>query len=713
MALVDPFDSAPEPAQGVAGKPAATKPALADPFDESKPDFSKIGEFDAKGATEGQKWMLALGYLTTPNEQARADIIRKRLPGAMIETDPNNGRTVVTYKGETGYIDAPGVSLAGVLDSLAQVGKYLPSGKIASLGANIWARIGLAAVAGGATSIAEDVAAIPQGSEQGVNVEKAAITAAASGIGQGVGEKVVAPVAGWLSAKGRDAYRQLTGSAGTLNPDGTLNQTGRALAQKLGLNPDEVTPNLAKQLRSSADIALSAGREAGDDPGEAAVRLALSKRFNVPITKGEASQDYAQQSLEENLKRMDVTTTAGQLMRDAETQSAAKLRGNDGSSGFGMLNREVSGARATDVSDAGQIILADTKAAGAAAKAAATNQYTTAKQLGASLDPAALRAFPAQAETTLKSSLAYDAKLYPKTADALNYIKETAARVNDADGITLTELENTSKLINRLSRSADVNDQAGLGVLRDQFGQMVDSALAAGKIKGNQNSVEAWKAGRALYGRFQSLFGVDKQAGNAEKAAGSQIKNWLKSENVTGEEVISKAVQNKALTDRILQIHGTDSPAHMALKQGALEYVFRPALKNEGISPRLIASQYDRYFTGKAKEQMNAIFSSADRKAIREFVGLAKTKIPAEGVVNYSNSGNVVVKATQQLLERLGLISAVSGNIETAVALGAANAIGKGAKAGAARSAIGGLVPKTDSALPAAVSGGIASEQDN
>lgn len=715
--FVDPFDSpVGTPAQKSAGKPqrADSTEGFQDPFDEAPlKDFSNIGEFDGEGGTEGQKWRLAAGYLTTPSEKARADIIRKVFPGAVIDTDPNNGKLIATYKGKAGYIDAPGVSLSGILDSIAQVAKYLPSGKLANLGANIASRVGLATVGAAATSVAEDLAAIPQGSEQGVSVEKAAVTGVASGVGQAVGDLAVAPAVGWLSAKGRDLYRQLSGTAGVLNPDGTLNTAGRKLAQSVGLNPDDITPNLAKQLQSSADDAIAAGKEAGPDTGEAAVRLALSRRFNTPLTKGEINQDYAQQSLEENLKRMDVTTKAGKMMRAAEKDAANKLRGLDGDSGFGLLNRELTGARSADISDAGQTVLSATRTSGEAAELAAGTQYETAKQLGASLDANALRSFPRQVESVIRRDLAYDKKLYPKTAEVLNFIKDNAARVSDVDGISLKQLENVTKLINSEYRSAATSetDRAGLNVLRDQLNEMVDAALASGKIKGNQNSVEAWKAGRALHQRFNKLYSFDNRMGRAEQSAGREVENWLNSTNVTGEEVITKALQNKALTERILQIHGIDSPAHAALKQGSLEYVFRPALKNEGVSPRLIVSQYEKYFKGKSSEQMAEIFSASDRRAIREFAALAKTKIPESGVVNSSGSANVLVKAVQQLLDRVGILSAASGNVGTAAAVGAANAATKAVKAGQARTAIQGLTPNLETALPSAVSGGLASEK--
>lgn len=188
------------------------------------------------------------------------------------------------------------------------------------------------------------------------------------------------------------------------------------------------------------------------------------------------------------------------------------------------------------------------------------------------------------------------------------------------------------------------------------------------------------------------------------------MRNWLRSDNVTGEDVIRKAVQNKALTQRILQINGEDSPAHQALKQGALEYVFRPALKGDGISPRLLVSSYERWFSKGGKEQMEAIFSANDRKAIAEFIQLARAKIPQEGVINYSNTTNNLMKGAQQLLSRIGLMGAASGHVETAAALGAANAITRGVRGGQATQAVRGLTPRVSASGTVAVSGGIADE---
>jgi hypothetical protein len=682
-------------------------------FAEAPIDYSKLGEFDAKKATEGQQWRLALGYLTTPNADARADIIRKVLPGARIENDPNNGRPIVSYKGEVGYIDKPGITMGGVMDSLAQVGKYIPAGRLAGVGANLLTRMGLAGAGAAATSVAEDVAAIPQGSEQGVSVEKAAATGIAGSVGQAAGELVIAPTVNWLTQRGAQVWQALRGQPAAVQ-NGTLTQVGRRLAQEAGLDPDQMTPQLARELESAATRATAAGLPDEQLP-TAIDRQALSQRFRVPLTRGEVTDDYAQQSLEENLRRMDITTRAGTLMRTAEQESAARLRGAGGESGFGLLQRQLTGS-ADDVAASGQSVVGATQQRATMARESYQGAYRSARDLGASLDARNYRQFLTQAETTLKDTVDYDPNLYPQTAKMIDNLRSRLVFMEEAGReaprkIPLAKLENLRKIINAQWKSADATDRMGLDVLRNQFDEMVNGALDSGRISGDDAAVQAWRSGRQLFQRFQQLYGVDKQAGQGEQFAGREVRNWLRSDNVTGEEVIRKAVTNRALTQRILQINGQDSPAHQALKQGTLEYVFRPALRGEGISPRLVVSSYERWFRGSGREQMEAIYSPAERQAIAEFVRLARAKIPQEGVVNYSNTANNLVKGAQQLLSRLGIGAAATGNIETAAALGAANAISRGVKGGQAARAVQGLVPRPTALGASAIAAGVADEK--
>lgn len=702
MPLVDPFD-VPADSSGA---------TLVDPFDAKPVDYSKLGEFDATEATESQKWRIALGYLTTTDSKARADILRKVLPGATVLDDPNNGRPIVTYKGETGYIDKPGVTLGGVLDSIAAVGKYIPAGRYAAGGANILTQVGRAFVGGAATSVAEDVAAIPQGSEQGVDPVKAGVAGVATAAGQAASVPIGKGVS-WLGNKGVELWKAMRGNQQVVTATGALTAAGRKLAEKAGLDPDAITPQLAEQLEAAAKRATGAGVE--DLPG-ATKREALSRRFDVPLTRGELTGDYAEQSLEESLRRMDVTTKAGRIMRDQEERSADALRGASGDSGYGLLKREMArkGEGVTDVSDAGQRVITDTTKVAAKDRAAYGEAYKTARESGAALDIEHYGNFVNNAEAVLKDSIDYDPNLYPQTAKVLDNLRARAAWVS-AEGkpgqaIPLRKLENLRKIINTEWQSANATDRMGLDVLRNQFDEMVNGALDSGRVTGDKAGIQAWKAGRELYGRFQELYAPSKAAGTAEQKAGRTVQNWIKSDNVTGDEVIRDVVSNKALTERILTINGKGSPAHIALKQGVLEYVFRPALKGDGISPRLVVAQFERFFKGANAEQMRTIYSPKEIAAIREFAELSKAKIPLQGVVNFSNTGNVLVKTLQQLGSRLGLIAA-TGHMETAAALGAFNAAAGMRSTSQARSAIQGLVPVTRGAAAVPAIAGAAGDE--
>lgn len=705
----NPFAEAPAEA-------TASGAPIVNPFSEPEPDYSKVGEFGATKASMGQQAKIVAAYVTTSDVEARADILKKVLPGLTITRDPE-GRPIASYKGETGYIDKPGVTLGGIADSVLQVFKYLPAGKAASLGGNLATRTLIAGGAAAATSAAEDLAAIPQGSEQGVSPEKAAITGIAAAVAQPVSELLIAPAAGWLGRKGQAAWKAIRGTPQAVKPDGTLTGLGRKLAEKAGLDPDQITPDLVRELESAATRATKAG--VPDEQLSTAIeRQALSQRFKVPLTKGEITDDYAQQSLEENLKRMDVTTKAGQTMRAAETDAAAKLRGESGESGFGLLKREIAPRGTGDVADAGQVVMAGTRGKATADRLAYQGAYQAARDSGAALDVRNFRSFLVNTEEALKESIDYDAMLFPKTAQQLQHLRGMESWFvgmgrESPRKISLAKLENTRKVINAAWKSADATDRLGLSIVKSQFDEMVDGALDSGRIVGDAKAIQAFKAGRQLFSRYQALYAPNREAGVAEQAAGRTVKNWLKSDAATGEDVIRQAVQNRALTKRIIDINGVGSEAHTALKQGALEYIFRPALRNEAVSPRLFVQQYDRWFEGAGKEQMKAIFSESDRLAIKEFMRLAKAKIPQSGVVNTSNSGNVIAKALQQLGQKLGIIGAATGHLETAAAVGAVNAIGNRVSGSQATSAVKGLVPATRLNVPVtAIAAGGAAQQN-
>ncbi|HMN42938.1 MAG TPA: hypothetical protein PKE27_00055 [Povalibacter sp.] len=713
MPLVDPFDQ-PADAMGsplglrAAGNQASEYGVLDDPFDEPEPDYSQLGEFDADGAPELAKWRLALGYLTSPNDEARADIIRTVLPDATVIRD-SSGAPIISYKGKMGYVNKPGASLRDVLGVGEGIAKYLPAGRTASLARPLLGKVALMGAASGATSVAEDIAAIPQGSQQGIDPVRAGVTGVAGAAGQ-----AMAPVlARWLQSAGTSVKRAWDALRPHVRGE-SITEQGRAAARQLGLKVDQITPQLLRELSRAADDAANAGVGVHSVPG-VADRLALSRRFGVPLTKGELTDDYAQQSLEENLRRMDVTTKAGNIMRSQGETADAALRGANNETGFGLVKREIAGNTplAGDTADAGQALLSATRRAADKAQGAYREAYATAREAGSALNSTSYRSFLDGVEAKLKNSIDYDPALFPKTATLLDNLRArqewmvaVAERGQTPGNIPLSKLENLRKLMNAQWRSADATDRMGLDVLRREFDEMVNGAIDSGKVTGDKVAVEAWKRGRDLYARFRDLYSPGRAEGLAERRAGRTVQDWLKSESATGEQVIKSAAFNSALAKRIVQIHGEDSPAHKALKQGMLEYVFRPALKDNGVSPRMFKSRYEQFFIKQYRENMQAVFSPQDMATLNEFYRLVLAKVPKEGVVNYSNTGNVLMKGLQQLGQKLGVAMVASGNLETAAAMQGINAAAQAGSASQARQAVRGLLPVNRS-LPYVAAGAV------
>lgn len=156
------------------GSPEFDPPAAAP--DERNPDLTSV-------ARSG----------ITPDPKAQLDILRRNIPG--LESREDKYGNIMLRAPQIGvpewtYLNAPGLSGRDADEITTQVGATLPFGAVVGLGRNIAARAGIGAVATAGASVAQDLAAIQQGSEQGIDKTRAAI---AGGVGA-----VAGPVAGYL-----------------------------------------------------------------------------------------------------------------------------------------------------------------------------------------------------------------------------------------------------------------------------------------------------------------------------------------------------------------------------------------------------------------------------------------------------------------------------------------------------------------------------------
>jgi hypothetical protein len=477
---------------------------LRDPFDEPPENRSKLGEFNPEfiAARKGEITVdpqaakaalpIALGFILNPDENARADIIKRWLPEAKLEKDPD-GRVIVDYKGERGYINAPGFSGDDVTTFLSEVVKYAPAARFAG-GASTLARQAMRVIpAAAATSAVGDAASIPLGSEQGIDPVRAGVSGVAAAAGQ-VAARPLEAGARFVAGKLKGFFGSLVNAAG--GSEAAANAA--SLAERMG-----VTADLAAHVQAAAKEATGAGLS-GAQAETAARNLALARRFNLPITKGQATGEFEQQALEDSLRNADVTSGAGRIMREQADRTTSALRGTEGKSGYGQLQNELLKGKPAQASatDAGEAIARRVAKEAARAKTGVRSAYTAASEAAGSVEQGTYGGFLDDAVRGLKEQFTYDPALFKRTAGVVAVLGKQSAALTKAEaqassivdasgkafastevpaGIPMARIQNIRKIlaneIRAAGRQGEASDEAALTYLKGQFDGWLDDAV--------------------------------------------------------------------------------------------------------------------------------------------------------------------------------------------------------------------------------------------
>jgi hypothetical protein len=174
-------------AYGIAQDPEGALDAVTG---SSRTEFPEASEFVPSYVEATKKGDASLmGSAITPDPQAQLDILKNNIPGLESKTDAH-GNIMLKTPGmdDFAYLNKPGLSGRDVDEFGTQTLAGLPFARLFGAGGNIPARIATGALAGGGMSVSQDVAAMAQGSEQGIDPVRA-------GISSGVGA-VAGPVLG-------------------------------------------------------------------------------------------------------------------------------------------------------------------------------------------------------------------------------------------------------------------------------------------------------------------------------------------------------------------------------------------------------------------------------------------------------------------------------------------------------------------------------------
>ena len=671
-------------------------------YDPAIAESGELGD-NLEGTTLGQSARIAGAYALTPDPFAIADIAEKTLPGAKVSIDKFKN-PVIEWNGNKYYINRPGASSSDAAKFVADLAQFYPAAKIASTFAGLFARMGISIPLFAGTSVTQDLAAGQLGSEQGVDIERAGM----AGLGGMFGE-VLAPVVlrGWRALFGnRRFYR-----------NGRLTPEGEAAARQANLNPDDL--GAAEAQVFGANLRYASDRYSQEAPSVAA-GMTQAGEFNVPLSRGQRTQDPAQLNRESLALQGATTNKAQQAMRDADA-----------------LQQQNLARAADDIADELNIEarMGGTRGAAEALQKRVQQAAESARKEGSDAFQAVQIAdqptFQGQSVIDMRNqmtkkfreefSFSYDPKLQPRVANLINALQRFSPKIvkRRKTPFFLPELERFRRIMNKQIDGATGQEQTMLISLRNDFDSWMDSAIEKSMVEGDTEVINQLKRARGLWANYRQKFGVTSSGD-----AGGKFIQKLLDPRTTPEEVA------KGLFG-LTRIYPSNSSRVIAKLQEALgdqgmaevremgwTTIVDKAITDsvQGGSRRMSPQKFVTAFKKALKENLTALkllYTPDELAKMRRFAGLAERAIRPTTNPSGTAAGlsTIVRDFAKQYFTVLGFTHGLGTGIATRVGLDAA---GKVVGARQARQMLNPRDPRGRLPLvPAALGGGGSGAESN
>lgn len=438
-------------------------------------------------------------YNAAVTDEARQEILAKYRPDlAKTLKKDRFGNPYVEIEGQPRYLNQPGAS-AQDARNLLNLGfavrgptkllkKPLTSGSVA-------VRTGAAGLVGAGGSVAQDVLAGQGGATEGISGERAALNAGLS----------AATMFAWpiIKALGVKPFQAVFGKPSLIK--GEFTTEAIEAFRKAGIDPKVFTQAEKEQIAKAL-------RDATDPSALAAAEEALRLKYPVPLTKGQASGDRAQQALEYQMREGLLGKSAQEQMERFDTQARSSVAQNvqdmrSRIGGKGQLFSEHNLGVGQAQLELGQDRIA--------AKAKYKQLYDdienfSDQQLSWVETPERFR----QALMNLpevKANLEFHPKLRAVIKDYEDNVMGLGTGPAGPGGTTgskapsVNELFDWRKRLNAVLNASTPDEQRALIPVKRQFDQFMKDTVADGLVRGDPALIDMWKKAiksRADYGRL-------------------------------------------------------------------------------------------------------------------------------------------------------------------------------------------------------------------
>ena len=426
-----------------------------------------------------------------------------------------------------------------------------------------------------------------------------------------------------------------------LDSSGNLKASVRAQLTELGLDPDNITAELAAKIKGEV-------RRVGKPEASAALAEAESLPTPVPLTKGEASGSRAQQLFEDQAESGAFGEGTRMFMERQRALQQGALAQN-----LGDIQRGLGGGEVTigQGGAAAQAALATKKAA---EKAAATDLFNIAKQKGhAFISP---NMAGAVADDLRSVTYNYNPMEIEAVDRIVGEMEEVLANGGDITRLfqLRTVLVNTGQAGSPAQRAAgEVRRQldASLEALVDQqlllgADEAVTAQLAA--IRNYADFASRWKSG----GILKKLTETEGRDGDMVfKVAPESVANYL-----FGAKGAKLTTGTQMVRDlRTLKANLPEQQWNQ-LRQEAFIHIANKARKDDIISGQQFQTAWNEMRKNNP-DLVRGLFSKEEEQLISKFASVAKRA--TTGAKNYSNTMTTANSLLGLLAEKFGQTSIV------------------------------------------------------
>jgi hypothetical protein len=639
------------------------------------PELPEIGSYKGPGA-----FTTGVGLLINPNQKAQAEIIQSQVPGSKILKDKFENLIVAMPDGKSFYLNKPGASEQDILQTTSQILQYIPgySYAVKKAGTNLLKKSLYAGVAGGATSVGQDISTKLIGAKD-IDKTRAIISTVVPAVFEGAVNPIAAKT--WKALFGNPKF--------VTKVDGkyTLNNRGRQAAKEAGLDPDnldqkfiqsfsdELSKGVKTDIASSQagagqfNFRLSKSQAIGDEEGIAAL-LEATKGASGPEAQEVARNFFKQQNI-------DVETSAKTLLNKFNKGEIAK----------------------EDLETAGQsVINAVQKQFEASSKKVTTAYNAVDKNAVFNAGESNIDLLTSSVQKSIKEATdIIDKELTPSTIRGIQYINNFVKKVKPLKArklpvTTFNEFEMTRRKITSLfNTSKNATDKKNLTAILNEFDKFYDDAIDNALFSGEINAINAIKQARTEFNLKQKLFGVNaivKNGFKIEDKAGKVVQKILNDPDVTplntidyifGAAQLGQKSGSLTIVKRLKSIFGAEagedvsalaakSADFQSLRTSAFEKLIRDSSRNGTFNPQSFVNQW-KTARQKYNDVLKELYDPDELRLIDDFVREVTKTFKPRDLVNSSNTASAISRIIQQVGRALfGIFGFKFANIQGLIA---------------------------------------------